>query len=166
MLDALDRRTRLGIGAAFAVAVLVSFAAGAVAPVGDTPSGAVAADTDGASTAEIRDTVQSFMDQQLQRQRQQLQLMASQSPNISAEDLSMDATVSSVEQSQFGSLYRVTVSVTGQVPARTGGLQQIDQDQTLYLSADGRYLFREPTDLEQQRQQPSLGGGQAPSGGQ
>lgn len=149
--DALDARQQYVAAGIFVAAVAAAFGAGYLgSTVVGGPTGAVTAD---ASSDEVRQSVQSYMDQQLQRQRQRFQMIASQSPNISAEDLSMDATVSSVEQSQFGSLYKVTVSISGQVPGRTGGLQQVDQDQVLYISGDGRYLFRQPTDLQQAQQQ-------------
>ncbi|MFB6116176.1 MAG: hypothetical protein ABEK10_01575 [Candidatus Nanosalina sp.] len=79
------------------------------------------------------------------------------------EDLSIDSQVESVSQSQFGSLYKVTVSTTGEVPRRLGsGTRSIDETRTLYISSDGRYLFQEPTDLQQPQQQQR----RPPTGGQ
>lgn len=165
MLDELSQRTQYGLVAALAVAVAVGFGAGTVVSGGSNPVGAVTADNGGnaASSDAVKQKVQSFMDKQVQRQQQQLAMMASQSPNMSADDFSMDASVTDVSASQYGSLQKVTVSITGTVPARTGGTRSLDRDQTFYVSQDGRYLFQEPTDLEQP-QQPAPTAGQAPSG--
>ncbi|MDY6777836.1 MAG: hypothetical protein SVU32_04160 [Candidatus Nanohaloarchaea archaeon] len=155
MFDELTQKERYGLAGAAVLLLAVGFGAG-VFTSGGTPTGNVAASGD---TATVRQAVQDFMNQQLQRQQQQLQQVATQSPNISADDLSMDATVSSVEPSQFGSLYKATVSVSGTVPSRRGGLRDVSQETTFYLTGDGRYLFQAPTDLQQpqqpaQRQQP------------
>lgn len=147
MHDLIDGNERVAAAVLAAATLVVGFGAGFAVSGGSSPTGAVSVGSD-AGTDAIQQTVQSFMDQQLQQQNQQLQLMAAQSPNISAEDLSMDATVTDVSQAEFDGLYRVTVAIQGQVPARTGGLQQMDQEQTLYISQDGRYLFGQPTDLE------------------
>lgn len=154
MLDELSDRTRYGLAAAFALSIVASFGAGAVL------SGSEAPVPGGESSEnEIRQTAESITSQQVQRQRQQLQQVANQSENLSMEDLSIDSSVESVSRSRFDSLYRVNVSMTGEVPNRLGsGTRSLDQVQTLYISEDGRYLFQEPTDLEQQRtQQPTAG---------
>ncbi len=161
VLDTISDRQRYGLAAA--VAVAAAFGAGYMgAGLTGSPTGAITADA--ASTDEIRDAVQSAMDQQVQQQTQRLSLMAAQNPNLSADDLSMDASVTDVSPAEFGSLYAVTVSMTGTVPARTGGTRTLDTDRTVYVTQDGRYLFPEPTDLEQPRQPPT--GQRAPTGGQ
>ncbi len=144
MLDNLDDRQQYGLVAAFVAVAVVGFGAGSVMDVGLT--GAMTA---GGSTDEVREQVQSLMDQQVQSQQRQFALIANQSENISMDDLSLQAEVTDISQSEFGSLYEVTVQMSGTVPSRTGGLQSLDQEQTLYISQDGRYLFQEPTDLEQ-----------------
>lgn len=154
VLDDLSVRERRGVAAAFAVAIAAAFATGYVGSgMAGTPSGAITADTgDAASEDEITQQVQSLMDQQLSQQQAQFEMMAGQNPNMSAEDLSMEASVTDVSESEFGGLYAVTVSTEGQMPGQQGGLQQVDEEQTVYISTDGQYLFPEPTDLEQAQQ--------------
>ncbi|MCJ7429000.1 MAG: hypothetical protein MUP66_01270 [Candidatus Nanohaloarchaeota archaeon QJJ-5] len=149
MFDQVSTRQLLGAVTVFALALGVSFGAGYLVNSGGT--GAVTGD---ASTDEMRSTVQSLMDRQVQQQRQQFTTIANQSENISESDLSMDAQVTDVSPSEFGSLYAVDVQVTGTVPGQLGGgLQELDQEQTFYMSPDARYLFQQPQDLEQQTQQ-------------
>ena len=166
MFDGATTQQKYGLVAVVALTVAVSFAAGTMVSGGSSPTGNVAVG-DAASSDAVKQKIQSFMDQQLQRQRQQFSMMAGQNPNISEDDLSVDATITDVTESEFGSLQKVTVSITGTVPARTGRTQSLDRKQTFYVSQDGRYLFQEPTDLEQQRQQPQRPtGAQPPTGGQ
>lgn len=149
VLDSLSSKERQGLVAVFAGLMVASAAAGymgaSTSPVSDS-----------ASEDEIRNTVQSLMDQQIQQQEQQMALVAQQNPNISADDLSMEANVVEVTQSEFSGLYKVTVSIEGETPSRQnpGETESISQEQVVYISSDGRYLFREPTDLEAQQQQP------------
>lgn len=171
VLDSLSQKERQSLVAAFAVAVTASLAIGYVGAgvTMSSPTGAFAGDS--SSTDEIRSTVQSMMDQQVQRQQQQLAMMAQQSENLSEDDLSMEANVEEVSQSDFPSLYRVTVSITGETPSQEqpGETESIDQEQIMYVSKDGRYLFQEPTDLQelaQQQQQPQQPAPQQPSGSQ
>lgn len=105
------------------------------------------------SEAEIEENAQSFMNMQLTRSRQQLAMMVQRNENISENDVSIDANVTDVSSSEFDSLYRVNVEITGTVPSRTGGLRDIDQEQSLFISQDGRYVFQQPTDLENIQQQ-------------
>lgn len=167
MLDELSDKKKYGLVGVFAVSLVIAFGAGAVASGGGSLTGAFMDGSSGdASTAEIQQTAESLMSQQVQQQRQQLQQVATQSENLTMDDLSINSEVESVSESQFGSLYKVDVSTTGEIPQRTGsGTRSLDQSQTLYISSDGRYLFQEPTDLEQpqqQAQQPT----QPPTGGQ
>lgn len=157
MFDQVDNRQLLGAVAVFGLAIGAAFGAGYLVNGG---SGAVVAD---GSADTVRDAAQSVLDQQVQQQQQQLQTLANQTENVTEDDLSYDAEVTDVSQSEFGSLYAVTVQITGTVPAQQGmlggsssQLQEIDQEMTLYMSPDGRYLFQEPQDLEQpaQQQQP------------
>lgn len=163
MLDTLSDKEKYGLVGVFAVSLVAAFGAGATAS-GGSPTGAFTdGGADDASTAQIQQTVESLMSQQVQQQRRQLQQVANQSENLTMDDLSINSEVESVSKSQFDSLYKVNVSTTGEVPRRLGsGTRTLDQTQTLYISSDGRYLFQEPTDLEQPRQQPQ----QPPTGGQ
>ncbi|MCJ7478965.1 MAG: hypothetical protein MUP63_02185 [Candidatus Nanohaloarchaeota archaeon QJJ-7] len=153
MLDEMTTRQRYGLVVTAVVLLAVGFGAGAVFN-GGTLTGNLVADGDTASEDEIRQSVQELMDQQMQSQQQQFQMMAQQSENLSVDDLSMDATVTDVSASEFGSLYRVTVSIEGQAPGQMGRIQQIDEEQEMFISSDGRYLFQPPTDLEQPQQAP------------
>lgn len=157
MFDKLEKRQFYGLIAGFVVVAVVAFGAGAT--LGGDLIGSSQDDLDStgatASEEEISQKVQSMMDQQIQQQKQQLALLAQQSENISEDDLSIDASVQDLSSSQFSSLYKVTVAVTGTVPSQTGELQPIDQEQEMYISKDGRYLFQQPTDLEQPQQQPT-----------
>lgn len=158
VLDDLAPRERRGIAAVFAVAVAAAFAAGYVgSDVLGSPTGAISGD---ASADEIGDNVQQLMDQQMQTQEAQLATMAEQSEDISVDDLSMDATVSDVSASDIDGLVEVTVSISGQMPSQQnpGELESVDQEQVVYVSADGQYLFPEPTPLNQDMMQ------QAPQG--
>ncbi|MDY6778083.1 MAG: hypothetical protein SVU32_05415 [Candidatus Nanohaloarchaea archaeon] len=157
MLEALERREVYGIAGVFVLGLAMAFVSGAVVSGSTGITGAITADTGGsdsnaASKAEIRQKVQQLMDQRLQRQRQMLTSLANRSANISRSDLSINAQVTDVSESRFGSLYKVTVTVSGTVPSRTGGLRDMSQEQTLYISQDGRYLFQPPTDLQQPQQ--------------
>lgn len=146
MFDKLEKRQFYGLIAGFVVVAIVAFIAGATVgggTLGTSGAGATA------SEEEISQKVQTMMDQQIQQQKQQLSLLAQQSENISAEDLSIEASVKDVSSSNFSSLYKVTVVIEGTVPSRTGELQPIDQEQIMFISKDGRYLFQQPTDLEQ-----------------
>ncbi len=160
MFDKLEKRQFYGLIAGFVVVAVVAFGAGAA--LGGNLIGSPQSDLDGSSGAtaseeEISQKVQSMMDQQIQQQKQQLALLAQQSENISEGDLSIEASVQDVSSSQFSSLYKVTVVVTGTVPSQTGELQSLDEEQEMYISKDGRYLFQQPTDLEQPQQQQPTG---------
>ncbi len=154
-LDSLSRRERQGAAATLVIAVTASLAVGYMGAGMTSPTGAFAGET--ASTDEISSTVQEIMDSQLQQQEQRLSMMAQRSENVSEEDLYMEADVEEVTQSDFPSLYKATVSVEGQTMSRTGETQPVDEEQVMYISKDGRYLFQQPTDLEQMQQQPTEG---------
>lgn len=168
VLDSLSQKERHSLVAAFTVAITASLVVGYVGAGAtmSSPTGAFSGES--TSTDEIRSTVQSMMDQQVQRQQQQLAMMAQQSENLSEDDLSMEAKVEEVNQSEFSSLYRVTASITGEVPSQQSGeTKSIDQEQVMYVSKDGRYLFREPTDLQKiSQQQPTRPTPQQSSGSQ
>ncbi|MFP3950737.1 MAG: hypothetical protein ACLFVP_01115 [Candidatus Bathyarchaeia archaeon] len=163
MLDNLEGHQFHGIIVGFVVVTVVAFFAGSVfggdiantfrnkdseAPNGDIEIG------DAASKEEIKQNVQSFMDLQLEQQRQQLAMIVAQNENISEDDVSIDASVNNVLSSVFGSFYKVTVDITGTVPSQTGELRDLENELNLFISQDGRYLFQEPIDLKQDFEQP------------
>ncbi len=154
MFDKLEQKEVYGLIGGIVVILVLSFAAGAL--LGGDLFNSSSNDTqpedsvgEALSPEKIEQKVQEFMDLQLKQQRQQLEGAAQQLENVSKEDLSLDSTVEDVSSSKFGSLYKVTTVMTGTVPKRTGGLQDIDQEQVMYISQDGRYLFQQPQDLEQ-----------------
>lgn len=156
MLDDVSDRDKYRIGAVFALSVIAAFISGALV------SGSGPTDTGSLSETEIEERVQSLMDQQVQQQEQQLQQSANQSEDLTEEDLSISSEVEDISRSEIGSLYRVDISTTGEVPNQLGNsTRSLDETQTIYISSDGRYLFQEPTDLEQPQQQP-----QSPTGAQ
>lgn len=146
VLDSLSQKEKQKVTAGFAVAVILALFVG-YAGATYTSTG-----VSSASKSKVQKEVQSMMDAQTQKQRQQLQRIASSNSNYTSSDLSINAQVTGVEQSRFKSLYKVIVSVTGKVPSRTkpGTTRSLNQKQTLYISKDGRYLFRKPTDLKKQ----------------
>jgi len=162
MLDNLEgRQLHIIIVGLVAIAV-VSFFAGSVFG-GDLASTFRNDDTeapkggigigDAVSKEEIKNNVQSFMDLQLEQQKQQLAMIASQNENISEEDVFIDASVNNVSSSGFSEFYQVSVGITGTVPSQTGGLRDLERQLKLFISLDGRYLFQEPIDLEQDLEQ-------------
>lgn len=166
MLDDVSNREKHGIAVIFAVSIITAFSAGALASGSGSPTGDFAGNTGDVSEAQIQEKVQSLMDQQVQQQEQQLQQVVNQSENLTMDDLSINSEVTDVSRSKFNSLYRVNISMTGDVPNQLGsGTRSLDQTQTLYISSDGRYLFQEPTDLEQPQQQTQQRP-QAPTGDQ
>lgn len=170
VLDSLTGKEQQGLAAAFAIAVTASLAAGFIG--GNTmssPTGAFTGDT--VSQSEIRSTAQSVADKQVQRQSQRLSMIAQQSENYTKEDLSINSEVQEISDSEFPSLYKVTISLTGETPTQKAGgeTKSIDQEQVIYISKDGKYIFSQPTDLEQlQKSQQQTQGQQQiqPSGGQ
>lgn len=154
MMDKLSDKEKYGAAGVLAVAVMLSFGAGAVTT--GTTSADAGADTNEVSQEQIRQQVQTISDQQVQTQRQQLDTAANQSENLTRDDLSINSEISEITEEEFGSisLYKANISVTGEIPNQLGsGTQEIDENQVLYMSKDGRYLFQEPTDLQQQQQQ-------------
>lgn len=143
--DASSQDKRILTGAfvvAIAVSAVIGFASASISDSGSEMS-----------SSELTDRVESVMDQQLSAQEQQALLVANQSDSISEEDISLDAEVGDISQADFGSLYQVEASLTGNTINQAGNdTQSVDQDQVFYISGDGRYLFPEPTDLEQQQQ--------------
>lgn len=150
MMDKLSDREKYGVSAVFAVAIIVSFGAGATV----TKNSASGTGTQ-TSKQQVRQQVQRLVDQQVRSQRQQFKTAANRSQNITMAQLSINSKIEGITQSHFNSLYKVNISVKGVVPKRLGsGTQKLDQNQILYISKDGRYLFRSPTDLQQQQKQP------------
>ncbi|MFO7794464.1 MAG: hypothetical protein R6V35_05840 [Candidatus Nanohaloarchaea archaeon] len=143
---------------AVAAALLVGFGAGTLGPGESQSQG---------STDEVREVAESLVEQQEASQEQQFGMIANQSENISEEDLSFNAEIDDISESDFGSLYKVDISITGDTVSQLGQVESIDEEQSIYISSDGRYLFQQPTDLEAQQtqeqsqaQQPSAPSGQ------
>jgi len=156
MMDKLSDKEKYGVAGVFVVAIMLSFGAGAVTSTGTT-SADTGADTNELSQTQIRQQVQTLTDQQVQTQRQQLDAASNRSENLTRDDLSINSEIEEITEEEFGSisLYKANISVTGEIPNQLGsGTQEINENQVLYLSKDGRYLFQEPTDLQQQPQQP------------
>lgn len=150
MFEDLTRTEQYGLIGTAVILLALGFGAGAFTS-GGSPTGNVVAPASG-DTETAREAVQSYMDQQLQRQRARLRKMVNQSKNLTMDDVSIDAQVVSVEQSRFSDLYRVNVSITGRMPSPlTGGVRDISQNTIMLISKDGRFLFRQPTDLQQPR---------------
>lgn len=162
MLDNLEGHQLHGIIVGLVAITVVSFFAGSVfggdlantfinedneAPEGGIEIG------DSISKEEIKQNVQSFMDLQLEQQRQQLAMIAAQNENISEDDVFIDASVNNVTSSAFSAFYQVNVGITGTVPSQTGELRDLERELKLFISQDGRYLFQEPIDLEQDLEQ-------------
>lgn len=156
VLDDLTQREK-HIGAvstlAVLVALLVGFGAGTLGPGEINSQG---------SEEEVREVAESIIEQQEASQEQRFSMIANQSENISEEDLSFNAEIDDISESDFGSLYKVDISIAGDTVSRLGQVQSIDEEQSVYISGDGRYLFQQPTDLEAhqtqqqgQTQQPS-----------
>lgn len=149
MLGKLDRNEKAGLLAAFVVVIGVSVAAGFYgADYIGTPTGQVGSE---ASGTEIKQEVQTIMEAQLASQEQQLMMMAQQNENISEDDLSISANVGEPSESEISGLLEVPVEVSGTVPAQddSGEVEDMDEENILYVSSDGEYLFQEPTEIEE-----------------
>lgn len=169
MLDKLEERQLHGLIAGIVIIAVIAFVAGSFLGGGLTDAFGNGDEGNGVGEevpeSEIEESAQSFMDMQLQQTQQQLLAMAEQNENISEDDVYIESSVDEVSSSEFGSLYKVTFSITGEFPAQdnmgqpTGEFEEIDEEQDLFVSQDGRYVFQQPTDLEQQSsenmQQPS-----------
>lgn len=147
MLDDVSDKEKYKVSAVFAFSVIAAFISGAV--LSGSP-----AESDSLSETELEERVQSLMDQRVQQQEHQLQQVANQSEDLTEEDLSISSEVDDISRSEIGSLYRIDISTTGEVPNQLGnGTRSLDETRTICISSDGRYLFQEPTDLEQPQQQ-------------
>lgn len=162
VLDDLSQKERRGLLVTGIALTFVSVAAGFAGGNMSSPTGEFAGES--ASIDEIRSTADSLIAQQVSSQQQRLAQVANQSENISESDLSFSGEVTEVSDSEFPSLYEVTVSFSGDTVNRLGQTQEIDEEQKLFISKDGRYLFQAPTDLEAQQQQTrQQGSAQTPS---
>jgi hypothetical protein len=161
LLDDLSQKERRNVFGAAGIAVVAALVVGFGAGSMSSPTGEFAAS---GSAEEVRGIAETLVQQQESSQQQRIAMIANQSENLSEDDLSFNAEIDNVNQSRFGSLYRVDISVTGDTVSQLGQVQSIDQTQTLYISGDGRYLFQSPTDLEAQRQQQQTQGQQPQQG--
>jgi hypothetical protein len=99
-----------------------------------------------ADQAELNQSVSRFWNRQLDHREQELNRMANRSENMSADDVSITASVVSMKRSNFSSLYNATVRIHWQVPTqRSGGTESITENYSVYVSCDGQYVFQEPT---------------------
>ena len=153
MFDGLTTDELVVLVVAGVVLLAVGAAAGmAVGGGGDAGPDADGGDTGTASEEQIRETADGYVQQSIAQQRLQLEAAANRSENLSTDDVSIEATITDVEPSRYGSLYRVNFTVQGEVPSRMGGgTQPIEQSGAVYVSSDGRYLFQQPVDLEAQQ---------------
>ena len=146
MFEKMNRNEKAGLVAAFIVVIGVSAAAGFYgAEYYGNPTGMMSSKV---SSSDIRQDVQTILDQQIKSQRQQLMMMAQQNENISAEDIAISADVGMPESSDISGLMEVPITVNGQVPSRTGEVKNMSQDTRYYVSADGKLLFQKPTEIE------------------
>lgn len=166
VLDDLSQKERRGLLVTGIALTFVSVAAGFAGGNMSSPTGEFTGEFAGesASIDEIRSTADSLISQQVSSQQQRLAQVANQSENISESDLSFNGEVTEVSDSEFPTLYEVTVSFSGDTVNQLGQTQEIDEEQEFYISKDGRYLFQAPTDLEAQQQQTrQQGSAQTPS---
>ncbi len=158
MFEKLEQKEIYGLIGGIVVVLVLSFAAGAFLGgnlLDSSPSDSQSEGNLGEplSQDELKQEVQELMDLQSKQQNQQLKAAAQQIENVSKEDISIDHSVEDVSSSKFDSLYEVTTVVSGKVPTRTGELQDIDEEQVMYIYLDGRYLFQKPQDLEKMNSQ-------------
>lgn len=151
VLDEVSQKERQGLILAGIAVAFVSLAAGFAGGSMSSPTGDFAGET--VSTDEIRSTANALVEQQVSSQEQRMAQIANQSENISEGDLSFSGEVQEVTESDFPSLYEVTISFTGNTVNQLGQVQEIDEEQQFYISKDGRYLFQPPTDLQRAQQQ-------------
>lgn len=129
------------------VAATVVFSGGYI--VFEKDSSACPLTEDAMTEKEIWSQAQSVIAQRLEQQRQHIAEVANRNEGLAARDMGVDAAVTNVEASKFPGLYRVTVHMQGKVPGPTGQIKQMDENQVMYISQDGKYLFPEPTPLKQ-----------------
>ena len=154
MLDEISDKEKYTLAGIGIVLLVVGFVVG-FAAAGTGGSGKMASNG-GVSENQVRQTANQYVGQRLQQQKRQMKALANRSGNLSAGDISLDGSVDSVKSSGFGSLYNVTVSITGRVPSpRGGGLRNVDRKTNLFISKDGRYIFQRPIDT-QRRAQPQI----------
>lgn len=164
LFDDLDSGRRRNIFLVFGVAVLVAFFVGYVGAgiVGDGPTGSMdqtppdnSSLDEGLGADEVKQIVQNLIDNQSRQQERQLAFYANQSENLSADNLSINSTVYNIEDSRFSSLYRVNISVDGYTIAQRNPIQleRLQEYREIYVSKDGKYMFSEPTDIQQLQQQ-------------
>lgn len=129
MLEDVEQRYLYGAAAIATLAVAASFAAGyLLADPGTGPTGQVTADTNQLSTADIEDSVISYVD--------------------TATGGQADVEVQSVQESDIAGLYEVQLTMTAAAPGPEGETQEMTQDATMYATTDGQYLFPDRMDLQ------------------
>ena len=156
MFENLEKKELYGLIGGFVVVIVISFAAGSLIGGMNGNSSPQDQEIQPISTDEAAEEVQSVMDLQLEGQRQQLDMIANQSENITTDDVSIAYSINNVTDSKFESLYKVNAVLEGTVPTQTGELQDINQPQELYVSKDGKYLFQSPMSIDQIKSQYQL----------
>lgn len=153
MLQKITDSEKYGLLGLAVVLLAVGFTAGNLFHQLSNPTGKVV-DKGSGDKKMIKEKVGEFLDQQMGQQRKQLKMIANQSENLSQDDIGISAEVGSVNPSRFESLYAVNVSVQGKVPKQIGGgTREVNQENVVYISKDGRYLFQKPKDLEAKQEQ-------------
>ncbi len=148
VLDDLSDKERYGVAGAFVAAIAVSLVVGfGAASLGDDDFSAQELSEEDAETL-----AQELMDQDVAQQEAQLSQIAQEDENISENDISVSADVVEVSDSDIGSLFRAEINVEGNVPDQQGEIEEFTEEQELYLSKDGRFIFQPPIDLEAQQQ--------------
>ena len=108
------------------------------------------------SEDEIESNVMELLEQDFAAQEEQM-MMAAEQEGFDSEEIYIDGEVSSISESEFGNLLEVTVTIEGNVPGMGGQMEEITQQDSLFISNDGRYVFHPPMDLDDmgQAQQPA-----------
>lgn len=148
VLDSLSDKERHGLAGVFVAAIAVSLAVGfGAASLGDGDFTAQELSVEDAETL-----AQSLMDGDVAQQEAQLSQIAQEDEDISEDDISVNAEVERVSDAEVPSLFRAEINVEGDIPTQDGEIESFTEEQELYLSKDGRFLFQPPIDLEAQQQ--------------
>ena len=102
------------------------------------------------SVEEVESKIKELIDQEMAMQQEQMTLMAAESEELDEEDIYIDSEITEVVEKPFESLYQVTISITGEVPSQMDPEETeiLDEEDIIYISNDGNFLFMPPQDLE------------------
>jgi len=160
LTEKLTGKEKTGLVLAFVVVIAVSATAGFMgAEQIDSPIELDEAEGelgDELTAEEVEGQVKELITAEMEQQQMQIEMMAAEDEEMDADDFHIDGEVTGIADSQFESLYEVTVSITGEMPSMQdmGETDTIDEEDLLYISKDGRYIFMPPQDLED----PMMGG--------